>query len=83
MASGTRKSKCRFRRSIALESISASELDTAERLLARFVALAYAAEHPDLFTAGTAEELSGPALSSSAVPLGPQTVSPTDVAPYE
>jgi len=34
-------------------------MDTAERLLARFVALAYAAEHPDLFTPGTDEPPGG------------------------
>jgi hypothetical protein len=68
MPSGTRKSKCNFRRSIAPEPISASELDAAERIVARFVATAYAAENPDLFT-GT-EGSAGPALSAaSAVPL--------------
>jgi hypothetical protein len=51
MPSGTRKSKCTFRRIVAPEPISAPDLDTAERLLARFVALAYASDRPDLFTA--------------------------------
>ena len=50
MPDGAGKSKCTFRRTVAPEHISASELDTAERLLTRFVALAYAGEHPDLFT---------------------------------
>jgi hypothetical protein len=83
MPSGTRKSKCTFRSIVALEPISAAELDTAERLLARFVALTYAAEYPDLFTPGTVEPPSGPAFSSSAVPLVAQTVSSTEVAQYE
>ena len=55
MQGGARKSKCTFSRIVAPEPISASELDTAERLLARFVALAYAGEHPDLFTPGRDE----------------------------
>jgi len=52
MPSGTRRSKCTFRGIVAPEPISASELGTAERVLARFVALAYASDHPDLFTLG-------------------------------
>jgi hypothetical protein len=68
MASGARKSKYTFRRIVAPESISASELDIAERLLARFVALAYAGENPDLFAPGT-DGPAGPTFSSSAVPL--------------
>jgi hypothetical protein len=83
MASGTRKSKCRFRRIVASEPVSAPELETAERLLARFVALAYAAEQPDLFAGGTAEPPGGETFSSSAVPLVAQTVSSTEVAQYE
>jgi hypothetical protein len=55
MPSGTRKSKCTFRGIIAPEPISAPELGAAERILARFVALAYASDHPDLFTLGTEE----------------------------
>ena len=55
MPGGTRKSKCTFSRIVAPEPISTSELETAERLLARFVALAYAGEHPDLFTPGRDE----------------------------
>jgi hypothetical protein len=53
-------------------------LDTAERLLARFVALAYAGEHPDLFTPTTNEPPSAPTLSSCAVTLVAQTVSATE-----
>ena len=66
------------------EPVSAPELETAERLLARLVALAYAAEHPDAFAAGTIEPPGGPTFSSSsAVPLVAQTVSSTEVAQYE
>jgi len=83
MPSGTRKSKCTFRRIVAPEHISTSELDTAERLLARFVALAYVGEHPDLFTPTTNEPPSPPTLSSSAVTLVAQTVSAAEVAQYE
>jgi hypothetical protein len=57
MPSGTRKAKCTFRRIVAPEPISVSELDTAERLLARFVALAYVSDHRGLFTSGTEELL--------------------------
>jgi hypothetical protein len=39
---------------------------TVERILARFVALAYASDHPDLFTLGKDEPPDEP-LSSSAV----------------
>jgi hypothetical protein len=83
MPSGTRKSKCTFRKIVASEPSSVSELDTAERILARFVALAYAGDHPDLFTPGTDERPDGPTLSSSAVPLVARTVSAAEVAQYE
>jgi hypothetical protein len=63
--------------------MSASELETAERLLAHFVALAYAAEHPDLFTAGTIEAFGGPTFSSSAVSLVAQAASSIEVAQDE
>jgi hypothetical protein len=83
MPSGTRKSRCTFRRIVAPEPISTSELDAAERLLARFVALAYAGEHPDLFTPGTNKPPSGPTSPSSAVTLVAPTVSAAEVAQYE
>ena len=79
MASGTRKSKCTFRRIAASQPVSAAELETAEQLLARFVALAYAAENPDLFPGGIAEPHGGQ-TSSSAVPLVAPTVSSTEAA---
>jgi len=83
MPSGTRKSKCTFRRIAAPQPVSAPEFETAERLLARFVALEYAAEHPDLFAGGTTEPPGGQTFSSSAVPLIAQTLSSTEVAQYE
>jgi hypothetical protein len=83
MASGTRKSKCEFRRIVASEPVSAPELETVERLLARFVALTYAAEHPDLFGGGTVEPPGGQNFSSAAVPLVAQTVLSTEAAQYE
>jgi hypothetical protein len=59
MPSGTKKSKCAFRKVLALEPVSASDSNCAERILARFVALAYAADYPILFTPGTDEALNG------------------------
>lgn len=53
MPSRASKSSLAFRKTVALDPIAVSELDTAERILARFVALAYAGDHPDLFAAGT------------------------------
>jgi hypothetical protein len=50
------------RRMVASEPIAATELGTAERILARLAALAYAGDHPDLFTAGP-EEPSGAPIS--------------------
>jgi hypothetical protein len=82
MASGTRKSKCRFRNIVAPELPSASALETAERILARFVALAYARDHQDLFAVGTEETRAGH-LSSSAVTLGARRASTAEVAQYE
>jgi hypothetical protein len=52
------------RRMVASEPIAATELGTAERILARLVALAYAGDHPDLFTAGPEEP--------SGVPISPR-----------
>lgn len=49
------KSKLAFRKTVASEAIAASEFDTAERILARFVALAYAGDHPEAFTDETKE----------------------------
>jgi hypothetical protein len=72
MPSGTRKSKCTFRGIVAPEPISASELGTAERVLARFVALAYVSDHPDLFTLGMGAPPEEPHFSS-AVTLVAQT----------
>jgi hypothetical protein len=42
-------------RTLAPEPIAASEFDTAEHILARFVALAYVGDHPELLTAGQYE----------------------------
>ena len=83
MPSGARKSKYRFRGIVAAEPISASELDSAERILARFVALAFAADHPDLFTPGTDEPHDGPTPSSSEVLLVSRTVSVAEDTQYE
>jgi hypothetical protein len=83
MPSGTKKSQYTFRRIVASETISASELATSERLLARFVALAYAAEHPHLFAGGTVEPSGGPTLSCSEVALRDANGSLTELTEYE
>jgi hypothetical protein len=75
MPRGTRKAKFTFRRMVASEPVSASELETAERLLARSVALAFVADHPDLIRPGPFESLSEPALSSAVVTSVAQTAS--------
>ncbi|MBM3738739.1 MAG: hypothetical protein FJW39_23425 [Acidobacteria bacterium] len=49
MPAATRKSKCTFRRIVASDPVSPAQLEAAERILARFVALAYAGDHPNLF----------------------------------
>jgi hypothetical protein len=67
MPSGTKKSKCTFRKVIGPEPVAASELNCVERTLARFVALAYAADHAGLFTVDTAEPFNG-TTSLSEVP---------------
>jgi hypothetical protein len=97
MPSGTRKAKCTFRRIAASKPISASELETAERLLARFVALAYARDNPDLFSSeankrelaalpgssGHARRCDGPGFSCSEVPLLARTAAAVDATQYE
>ena len=79
---GARKSKFAFRRSIALEAIGTSELDTAERVLAHLVALAYVGDHPDLFKPGI-DERSGQILSPCEVPLMTNPLSAAKVARYD
>jgi hypothetical protein len=46
---GRKKREFKFRASIANEPMLAAEWDAAERLLARLIARAYAADHPELF----------------------------------
>jgi hypothetical protein len=67
MQSQASKSKLVVRKIVAPEPITASELDTAQRILARFVALAYVGDHPDLFAAGTEEQPISTVPSSSVV----------------
>jgi hypothetical protein len=62
------KSKLAVRKIVVPVPITASELDTVERILARFVALTYVADRPNLFTAETEEKPVVSILSSSAVP---------------
>jgi hypothetical protein len=49
------KSRVEFRHVVAPETISAPEQQTAECILARLVALAYAAEHPGRFVPAAAD----------------------------
>jgi hypothetical protein len=49
MSNRSGRSKVSVRKGIAPKPIDASELASAERTLARLVALAYACDHPDLF----------------------------------
>ena len=82
MPRGSGKSKCTFRRTFAPDPICSAELDAVERLLARFVALAYSDANADLFRTETLELSSEPALTPAAVPLSAQASS-TEVAQYE
>jgi hypothetical protein len=83
MPSGSRKSKLTFRRIVAPEPISASTLDTAERILARFVALSYVGDHSGLFTPGAEEPPDAPTLPSSEVTSVARAVSAAEVTQYE
>jgi len=83
MPSGTRKSKCKFRRAVASERISEAALNIAEGLLARCVARAYAAEHSDLFFPEGSEPPRGPVLSSAALPLSAQASNERELEQYE
>jgi hypothetical protein len=95
MPTGAGKAKCVFRTTVAPDPISASAMETAERILSRFVALAYAADHPDLFSSKaekpeTAESSSdhtsrkdGPVLASSGVPLVARTTVAVEIAQHE
>ena len=53
MPTEARKPRISFRRMVLPEPIAELELVAAERILARLVALAFAADHPDLFTSET------------------------------
>jgi hypothetical protein len=59
------RTKLVVQRTLAPEPIAPSELETVERILARFVALAYVGDNPDLFAAGTEP------IEHSAVPISP------------
>lgn len=83
MASQANKSKLAIRKMVATESISASDLDNAERILARLVALGYVGDHPDLFKAGSGEQSGLAILSSSAVPSLAPTALVTEDAEHE
>lgn len=68
MANQARRSKFAIRRTVEPEPVAVSELVAAEHILARLVARAYLADHPDLFTAETKEQAGVNLPSSSVVP---------------
>jgi hypothetical protein len=76
-ASGTKLS---FRGKLDPEPITTSGLDTAERILARLVALAYVADHLDLFPD---KAISGPTCSGSAVIFVGTTALVAEAAQHE
>lgn len=61
MVSGRGKRRFTVRRTIAAERMPVEDWQMAERLLAKMVARAFAAEHPELFGAHLARALGGPA----------------------
>lgn len=77
MAAKTGRSVRRLtiRTRIASEAMPAADLDAAERIVARLVARAYAAEHPELFGPRLSQivhtEDSGPPAAAAAVTGAP------------
>jgi hypothetical protein len=65
------KAKLAFKKTVANEPLDAAALRSAEQILARSVALAYIADHPDLLTAESEPQHGTPDLSFSAVLLRP------------
>jgi hypothetical protein len=53
---------------VSHESMTTSEYKSAERILARLVALAFASDHPELFTTSIDDQSDAPILSSSELP---------------
>jgi len=70
MANNGSKAKITIRRTVAPEPVALSELEAVERILARFVALTYVGDHPELFIAGTKEQPAITAPSSCVLPFG-------------
>jgi hypothetical protein len=66
-----RRRRFTFRASIAQEPMPVEEWQAAERLLAKLVARAYAADHPELFhpavTPSLSTQSSGPPAAAAAV----------------
>ena len=77
MAKGVRTSKERFtfRATLAEKPMPAEEFAAAERMLARLIARAYAADHPKLFhpavTPSESRQSSGPPAAAAAVGSAP------------
>jgi hypothetical protein len=63
------KTKLAVRRVLAREPIRPSDLDSAERALARFAALAYVSDHPNIFVNGNTRDSGESLLSPTALPL--------------
>jgi hypothetical protein len=61
--------KFTFQKLAAPEPIVAAELENAERILARLVAVAYAKDRPDLFSKESKKQSGTPTPTSSALTL--------------
>jgi len=55
-----RRRQLRIRREVSEEALTAGDLRIAEDLLAKLVARAYAADHPELFGGHLARAIGGP-----------------------
>ncbi len=60
-AAGKQRKKLNIRCSVSAEPMSVCDMQVAEAILAKLVARAYAADHPELFGPHLARALGGPA----------------------
>ncbi|HUV04775.1 MAG TPA: hypothetical protein VMX94_06675 [Armatimonadota bacterium] len=61
VAAGGQRKRLNFRRTASAEPMSACDMQAAEAILAKLVARAYAADHPELFGPHLARMIGGPA----------------------
>jgi len=79
MAKGGARRRFTFRATVAAEPMAAEDLQAAERILARLIARAYAADHPELFATPQAQDdqIAGPDLHGcTRRPLTPREAGP-------